>query len=79
MDSNVRDVVRRELPGRLKNRRRKLSIPQKQLADAAGVCVETICGYEKGKRIPPADVTAAMARELRVTCEWLMGLEDGQR
>jgi DNA-binding XRE family transcriptional regulator len=54
---------------RLQQLREKAGLTQKQLADASGVNVWAIRGYEQGRREPKWKVAIQLARALGVTVE----------
>lgn len=47
-------------------------IPMRELAEAVGVSHNAIAKYEAGTCAPNSSILVALARELRVTMDWLM-------
>lgn len=62
------------LAGRLRALREAASLTQRQLADSAGVALQTLRQVERGERPDPrTSITLALARALGVTVEYLAG------
>lgn len=53
----------------------KRGIKQKDLADTIGVSKKALSDYARGKSQPTASVIAAIARELNVSADFLLGLK----
>jgi transcriptional regulator with XRE-family HTH domain len=53
--------------------RKAAGFSQPQLAEAAGVSVGTLRGWEQGRREPLASAVCALARALGVTADELLG------
>lgn len=73
---NARDNARRVFPERLRERRKKLSMPQTKLAEVVGIRNESIRLYEMEKVMPSGDKLAGIAKALGVSCDWLLGLTE---
>lgn len=65
-----------DLAQRIKHRREKLNLTQSELGLAIDKDQRTIWRYETSKNSPNADVIIALARELRTTTDYLLGLTD---
>lgn len=61
---------------RLKRVRESARLTQTELAERVGAGTNQIYRYEKGETDPSAEVLAALAKELGVTADWLLGLTD---
>lgn len=61
---------------RMKVRREKLGVQQKELASLIGTTQSQISEYENGRHSPPAEIVASIAKALRVSADWLLGLSD---
>jgi transcriptional regulator with XRE-family HTH domain len=64
-----------EFGGRLKRLREECGWSQSDLAEAAGVSLYTLQGWEQGRRVPLATVLPKLARALGVSADELLGLE----
>lgn len=64
----------RTLGERLFMLRRRLGFGQKIVAEAAGISVAALSKYEHDQRDPQASALAALARTLRTTSDYLVGL-----
>lgn len=73
---NARDNARQVFRERMRERRKKLSMSQMELADAVGVTKESVRMYEYGMRMPSCDKLAGIAKALRVSCDWLLGMTE---
>lgn len=73
-ESELRDVIREHLPGRIYRTRIRLGLTQDELAKRAGTTSVSISCYERGTRFPTADILAGIAMALNVSSDWLMGL-----
>jgi transcriptional regulator with XRE-family HTH domain len=58
---------------RLKQLREQAGLSQSELADASGVPVWTLRGYEQGRREPQWDVLFRLCAALKTTCEAFAG------
>lgn len=58
---------------RLKEARQAKHLSQQQLGDRIGVSKVSICGYEKGNRIPTLENFLGMLEVLDVTPDYLLG------
>lgn len=56
---------------------KKNGMTQKELAQRIGTTEATMCRYIAGDREPKAEVLANIATALNVTCDYLLGKEDG--
>ena len=63
---------------RLKQARNRLRMTQAELAKESGLSCATISSYERGLKAPNVSIAAAIARVLRVSIDWLVGLDDNQ-
>lgn len=61
---------------RLRRVREAAGLTQTELAERVGAGTNQIYRYEKGETDPSAEVLAALAQELGVTVDWLLGLVD---
>ena len=58
---------------------RSQNYKQKELAAKIGVTETTISRYMTQGRIPPASIIAKFAKELKVTSDYLLGIDDEQK
>ena len=63
-------------PQRLKDLRKAHGLTQKQLAHDLGLGLQTIVGYENGRRFPNASALSALEKYFDVTGSYLLGRED---
>lgn len=63
---------------RLKQARIDAGMTQAELAKESGLSCASISAYEKGGKTPSVSIAAAIARVLRVSLDWLVGLDDNQ-
>ena len=63
---------------RLVEARESLRWNQSDLANATGLDPAAICNYEGGRRLPNAVCLVRLARALRVSIDWLLGLENAR-
>ena len=56
--------------------RNKLGLTQKELADKSGITRVSIGNYERGDRIPPADILNKIAISLEITINTLINEQD---
>lgn len=61
---------------RIKERRRQLGFSQEELASRVGISQGQISSYERGEHEPTASILMALARELEVSSDYLLGLHD---
>lgn len=47
-------------------------LPQKEFAETIGIAQNTLGGYERGERIPNADVVITVAKAFGVSFDWLL-------
>lgn len=59
--------------------RQKQMKTQKQIANAVGVSSQTVSGWEAGEKLPTVDKAVALAEELGVSLDWLVGVQDSTR
>lgn len=64
---------------RIAKRLDELHITQRELAMMVGVTDISMSRYVRGERTPNAPIIANIAKALRVTTDWLLGLEEGDR
>lgn len=60
---------------RIKNRRTKLNITQTGLAKAAKLTPAAISQFESGARKPSFDALSKLAKSLKVTTDYLLGMK----
>ena len=60
---------------RIKNRRMKLGITQTQLAKFAKLTPAAISQFEAGSRKPSFDALSKLAKSLKVTTDYLLGMK----
>jgi repressor LexA len=65
-----------DLAQRIKHRRESLGLTQAELGTAIGKDQRSIWRYESEKVKPNAEVLSILARELRTTADYLLGLTD---
>ena len=63
---------------RLKDLRDEKGLSQASLADKLGAGRTSIIAYEKEDTLPPIDVVRRAAEYFGVTCDYLLGLDEGQ-
>ena len=64
---------------RIRDRRKALGISQEALAVLIGTHQGQVSKFENGDSVPSSDVLAALARALKTSSDWLLGLaEDGR-
>ena len=74
---HTRDKLTNVLPERLKAARNAAELTLMGMAQRAGLSSPTmVADYESGRRTPGAKHLAAMAHELGVSTDWLLGLSD---
>jgi transcriptional regulator with XRE-family HTH domain len=61
---------------RIKKRRTQLKMSQERLADLVGTSQKQISRYETGENDPTGDVLASLARAMKTSTDWLVGLTD---
>lgn len=59
----------------IKNERLLNKLSQKELAKKIGVCANSICKYETGKRTPSPEIIFLLALVLDTTCDYLMDFD----
>ena len=64
------------LANRIKRSRKILGITQGELGKRVGVSDVTILRWERGERVPNASFLPKLAKELNVSVEYLMGVEN---
>lgn len=72
-------VIFMSLSKRIKETRENSGFTQQQLAEAVGVTKTAIYYYEKGQKVPSADVLKNIALALNVSTDYLLGLTDDPR
>jgi putative molybdopterin biosynthesis protein len=79
LGSNRQKDVPPELENRLRERRRRRGLSQKQLADLAGITRQAVCALEAAQYSPATSVALQLARVLQCTVEDLFSLRsDGE-
>ncbi len=63
---------------RLRDLRRQKNLTQKQLAELVGVQNSIISFYEVGERVPSVEMIIRLSRVLRVSTDYLLGVEQGE-
>ena len=63
-----------EIGARLKEARERNKWTQVQVAQWTGIDAMTINHYEWGRRVPGPENLAKLAKGLRVSADWLLGL-----
>lgn len=66
-------------PERLKQARTDAGMTQANLAAECGLAYASISAYEKGQKTPNVTTAAAIAKALKVSLDWLMGLAANKR
>ena len=79
LGGNLTMVIFMNLPDRIKEARENSGFTQQKLAEAVGVTKTAIYYYEKGRKIPSADVLKNIALALNVSADYLLGLTDDPR
>lgn len=59
---------------RIRDLREDNDLTQQQIADKLGLWLNTYRNYETGKREPPFDIMIAIAKEYKVSLDYLAGL-----
>jgi len=59
---------------RIRERRKELGMSQDALANAVGATQAAISRYEAGEVSPNAEVLLAMARVMKTSTDWLLGM-----
>lgn len=62
---------------RIREARTRNGWTQEQVAGWTGLSAVEIAHYEAGRRKPASGNLTKLARGLRVSADWLLGLEDG--
>ena len=60
---------------RFKEAREKSGLTLKELKERVGVSISALSHYANGANLPPLDVASKIAKELKVSLDWLCGLE----
>ena len=68
--------VKESLPKKLQNLRERRGLSQDELAQKLDVTRVSISNYERGLRMPDAEVVARLAQEMGVTTDYLLGLSE---
>ena len=63
---------------RIKDTRAALSMTQRELAAFASIAPGSLSAYENGNQSPPVDVAARLAKALKVSLDWLFGMEPNE-
>ena len=63
-------------PVRLKEAREKANMKQRELAEQTKMAVQTLSGYENGKKRPTLDNLSLLAETLDVSEAWLLGIDN---
>ena len=61
---------------RLRQAMTRKGVTQAALTEAVGCCHHSIWAYLRGENLPGAYILAGIAKELGVSCDWLLGLDD---
>ncbi len=62
----------RQIGQRIKSARKRREWTQRDLAQATGLSVSGIVGWETGARIPQTDALARLTVALRRKCDWIL-------
>ena len=62
--------------GRIRQRRKEFGWTQKELAQRAGTSYKYIGHVETGVKFPSLEMLILLARELDVSLDWLIGVDD---
>lgn len=57
--------------------RKKSGLNQRQAAEKLGISPAPLSAYELGKKLPPLETLAAMAEMYGVSCDYLLGKNEG--
>lgn len=74
ISTEIQQSYRQTFASRLKQARNERGYTQKQLADELEMAMMTISQYELKKREPSISILARMAKKLKVSADWLIGL-----
>jgi transcriptional regulator with XRE-family HTH domain len=64
-----------QIGNRIREARAQAGLTQLQLGVAIGASPSDVCRWESGKTVPQSPTVAAIARALRVSSDYLLGLE----
>lgn len=65
-----------DLGENIRNARAKLNMTQKELAESAGIAINSLRNYEANKRSPSTKILGKIADALKTSAPELMGLEN---
>ncbi len=68
--------LNKKISSRIKEKREKAGISQKDLADRVGVTPSAINQYENGVKRPSTDILAKIAVEIDTSSDYLLGIID---
>lgn len=68
-------ISKEELGERIKKAMVMRGLTQKDLAKESNLSATKISNYITGKNFPPVDILAVIAKSLKVSTDWLLGLE----
>lgn len=63
---------------RIRDAREALGMTQRELAASASIAPGSLSAYENGNQSPPVDVAARLAKALKVSLDWLFGMEPNE-
>ena len=69
-------TTREKFAKRLRQARRRAELTQEQLAEKAGIKRRTYAAYETARNQPSLDILVRIARALKCSVDWLIGMED---
>lgn len=75
MPTDKMDGTAETFAGRMVGRRKELGLSQTNLAEALGFSSRRVSGYERGTREPDLKGVRAIAKCLRCSSDWLLGLD----
>lgn len=61
---------------RIKDTREAQGMTQRELAARTGVAPGSLSAYENGNQSPPVEVAARLAKALKVSLDWLFGMDE---
>jgi len=70
-------IIRREIGSRIKARREGLGMSRRELALNVGTTVTCIGFWERGEHSPNADSLCRACLHLRVSADYILGLDKG--
>lgn len=71
-----RDAWQLDFADRLYEARCATGLSQAKFAERAGMHANTLCNYETGDHTPDGYTLMKLCRELGISADWLLGLEE---